>query len=401
MRQDTKPGAPLFAPVTVTPPRDLVPAVASQAFVPTATHTKPAKFTPDQQRKIADLQKELQNPNCDLTQYGARSCAQMDTYADRLLNTVSATNLGDFTQPLEHIITLCKTVNADSLINNKSSRWPWVNWWKRRTVPAQVRAMTYFNSVKGQIDDAVAELMKRVDVQRQVVAQLEDLYALNMAEYQDFVCHIEAAESVYRQRANEYNEFVANHKDAMATDPLLAQQASDMNRYLLRLERRIDVLKNVQMSCIQTAPQYRREQDSAEMAIEKIGNLRALGIPMWKKMAAAYVSSIETKKSLDMVSAADTATNEMYKRGMQAVNANALASAKLIEQSVLNVDTLQQCNDELIQSIRDCMAVGNQARADRQQAEVARANMKKALYENVVVPQSQFKPIAIGDQQNG
>jgi uncharacterized protein YaaN involved in tellurite resistance len=380
-----------FNPVTVKPVN--VTAIAPQEkFVPALTKGGKDPLPPVAQKEVSVLYQRLMT-STDFLDYGKDISVKLSTYADQMLANVQLVNVDDFTKPLTDVLTICTSVNSKSLTNGSSSRVPFMRRLKELFATQKVKAMSQFNSVKAQIDDIIAQVDVKESSFRGLIKTLEDLYTLNMNDYYMLEAHIRAAEQFQNTKKEEYDRFVTNNAEAMKTNPLLSQQANDIQRLVTKIDRKLYDLRAIQMSCVQFAPQIRREQDTAERLIEKFGSIKTFAIPLWKKQCVAYISSLENQTGIALANKADSTTDILYRGHMDTVNKNAVDSAKALETGIISVDTLEYANQSLIQSIQDVLGIveeGNKTRAD---AIPRIANMKDQILTNVIAKQGSMTPV--------
>ena len=149
------------------------------------------------------------------------------------------------------------------------------------------------------------------------------------------------------------------------------------------------------MSCVQFAPQIRREQDTAERLIEKFGSIKTFAIPLWKKQCVAYISSLENQTGIALANKADQTTDTLYRGHMDTVNKNAVDAAKALESGIISVDTLEYANQSLIQSIEEVLGVVQEGTKTRAEAIPRIATMKDQILTSAVAPQGSMAPVNI------
>ena len=381
-----------FSPVTVKPVK--VTAMAPQEkFVPAIAKGGKEPLPPAAQKEVGVLYQRLM-ASSDFLDYGKDVSVKLSTYADQMLANVQLVNVDDFTQPLTEVLTICTKVNSQTLTKG-GSKIPLLRRMKELFATQKVKAMSQFNSVKGQIDDIIKQVDGKEVAFRGLIKTLEDLYTLNMNDYYMLEAHIRAAEQYQETKKAEYERFVQNNAEAMKTNPLLAQQANDIQRLITKIDRKLYDLRAIQMSCVQFAPQIRREQDTAERLIEKFGSIKTFAIPLWKKQCVAYISSLENQTGIALANKADQTTDTLYRGHMDTVNKNAVDAAKALESGIISVDTLEYANQSLIQSIQEVLGVVQEGTKTRAEAIPRIATMKDQILTSAVAPQGSMSPVNI------
>lgn len=356
-----------FTPPSVVGGKDPLPSMA-QAAVP---------------RLVAEL-----NKSTDFLDYGKEVSIKLSTYADKMLEQVALVNADEFTKPLTDVLVLCSAVNSKSLVSGNVGRIPLVQRIKSMFATHKAKAMSQFNSVKGQIDDIIKNVEIKEKTFRNLIKMLDDLYILNMNDYYMLEAHIRAAEEFKIAKELAYEQFILNNKDEMQTNPLLSQQASDIQRAINKIDRKLYDLRAIQMSCVQFAPQLRREQDNSERLIEKFNSITTFAIPLWKKQCAAYITSLENKSGVALANAADATTNNLYRTHLDMVNKNAADTARSLESGVISMDTLEYANQSLIQSVQEVLSIVEEGTKYRAEAIPKFETMKKDIYVHAIQPVS-------------
>lgn len=379
-----------FNPVSIKPVE--VKAMApTQSFTPAIASKGKDPLPPAAQREVPILLNKLLSAT-DFLDYGKDVSIKLSTYADQILANVQLVNVDDFTKPLTEVLTICAKVNSKSLTGNGSSQVPLVRRLKELFATQKVRAMSQFNSVKGQIDDIIKQVDIKEGAFRGLIKTLEDLYVLNMNDYYMLEAHIRAAEQFQALKQAEHERFLKNNAEDLKINPLLSQQANDIQRLVTKIDRKLYDLRAIQMSCVQFAPQIRREQDTAERLIEKFGSIKTFAIPLWKKQCVAYISSLENQTGIALANKADATTDALYRGHMDTVNRNAVESAKALEQGIISVDTLEYANQSLIQSIQDVLVIVEEGTKTRAAAIPRITTMKDQILTSAVAKQGSITP---------
>lgn len=373
-----------FKPVSVLSPTAVVPNKLpnSETFLPTAVNPNELPLPPEVARMIPALVADL-NKGTSIIDFGEGATVKVSQFADKMLDQVAMTNIGDFQKPLTDVLVLCSTVNAQSIRSGAlNSKIPFFNKLKLWFSTTKVKAISNINSVRDQIDDITKELIKKEADLRKNIDTMEDMYMLNMQEYYALIAHIKALEQVQAEKQTDLDRFVAQNQST--TDPLVALEISNRQDYLDSVDKKIYDLKAISLACLQTAPMIRNEQKSSSRSIEKFRSVRSMAIPLWKKQATLMVSSLENAKSASLGKQIDDTTNAMVISNSNAVAQNVVDTARLNERGVLDVATLEHANNTLIESIKDVIQIQEEGKQYRASASIKFEELKQSLNQNVV-----------------
>lgn len=375
---------PRFAPVRITDLNSIVPMVqmSSEQFLPTAVNSTELPLPPEVIKMIPKLVSDLTSGK-SIIDFGQGTTVKVSQFADKMLDQVSMTNIGDFQKPLTDVLVLCGTVNAQSIHGGHlNSKIPFVNRMKLWFAGTKARAISNINSVRGQIDAITKELVKKDADLIKNVATMEELYVMNMQEYYALIAHIKAGEQVMITKQRDLDQFI--QQNVGTKDPLVGLEVSNRRDYLTSLDKKVYDLRVVSLACLDTAPMIRSEQRSSTRSIEKFRSVINMAIPLWKKQAALMISSLENQRAASLGKTIDDTTNQMVINNANAVAKNTTDTARLNERGVLDVATMEHVNEVLINSITETLQIAEEGKQYRANATVRFEELKQSLNLNVV-----------------
>ena len=373
-----------FSPVRITDIQMDVPKtqMATAQFMPTVVSSEELPLPPEVTQMIPKLVAELSSGKSILG-FGQGATTKISQFADKMLDQVSMSNIGDFQKPLTDVLVLCGTVNAQSVHSGKlNSSIPLFNRVKLWFAGTKARAISNINSVREQINDITKELVKKDADLVKNVSVMEDMYIMNMQEYYAIIAHIKAIEQVIARRKIELDQFI--QQNTGSKDPLVGLEVSNRQDFLVSLDKKMYDLRVISLACIETAPMIRSEQRSSTRSIEKFRSVISMAIPLWKKQAALMVSSLENQRAAALGKQIDDTTNQMVRNNANAVAKNSVDTARLNERGVLDVETMEHVNEVLINSINETLQIAEEGKQYRANAAVKFEELKQTLNLNVV-----------------
>lgn len=373
-----------FSPVRITDIQMDVPKIqmATAQFMPTVVSSEELPLPPEVTQMIPKLVAELSSGKSILG-FGQGATTKISQFADKMLDQVSMSNIGDFQKPLTDVLVLCGTVNAQSVHSGKlNSSIPLFNRVKLWFAGTKARAISNINSVREQINDITKELVKKDADLVKNVSVMEDMYIMNMQEYYAIIAHIKAIEQVIARRKIELDQFI--QQNTGSKDPLVGLEVSNRQDFLVSLDKKMYDLRVISLACIETAPMIRSEQRSSTRSIEKFRSVISMAIPLWKKQAALMVSSLENQRAAALGKQIDDTTNQMVRNNANAVAKNSVDTARLNERGVLDVETMEHVNEVLINSINETLQIAEEGKQYRANAAVKFEELKQTLNLNVV-----------------
>ncbi|WP_240541325.1 toxic anion resistance protein [Bifidobacterium santillanense] len=361
---------------------------ANGDLVPTASEAAAdsASLTPDQQiakLPAADQQAVAQMADqIDFTRDGIESSYGKDaqratsSFADEILSETRSKDTGEAGELLN---TMLVTIDEAELGGF-------------RKIP-----------ILGQVAVSIDKLRRRY---QKVDAQIDEIITKLEAAQSRLVADISMYNTMYEQNAQQYRELkitVLAGKKALADfraqqlpgleaqaeqsgDPMQAQILKDFKSKLDRFEKRLDDLDRIGVVTLQTAPQIKIIQNADQTIVDKIDTTISTTIPVWKSQMVIALGLSNQKKALDLQNKADDVTNKLLQRNAAAMHKGAVAAEKANQRSVVEIETLEKINSELIATLKETVQIQQQGKANREAAQVKmrqiESDLKSALIES-------------------
>ena len=331
---------------------------------------------------IANL--DLSNP-VSISNYGAKAQENVAKFADEVLEYVKTSSTGQVGDKLVSIVSIAKELNVSDL-NGTSSKIPLIGGLIDSFNKKRDKFVSKFNSLKDQIDKVIGELDNTNTALEKRIKLLDQLYDHNMAEYQELDTLITDGKEFLALQQQTFEE---QRNEAVLTgkinDPIVAQSYTDWQARIGRFSKRISDLEACQMMAVHAMPEIRMIQSNNQMLIEKFNNAKTLTIPAWKKQFVLAVSLDEQKKAAHLAQTIDDATNDFYKANADMLGENAISVARSNQRSIIDLESLQHMQTTLISTFEEMKKIEAEGEAQRKQMSASIGNMKKELYQKLVV----------------
>ena len=158
-----------------------------------------------------------------------------------------------------------------------------------------------------------------------------------------------------------------------------AQRLQDFNQFLDRFDKKLYDLKLTRMVSIQTAPQVRLIQSADQLLVEKIQSSILNTIPLWKNQIVIAISLFRQKKALDLQKEVTKTTNDLLAKNSEMLKQGTIEVAQESERGIVEIETLQKVNTDLISTIEETLRIQEEGKAKRRQAEGELAKMEGQL----------------------
>lgn len=322
----------------------------------------------------------LDDPAVTLT-YGARTMTEISRFADDLLGRVRARDAGPVGETLTDLLVKVKDLDVKDLAESKSGfleKIPFVG----SLFSTVDRTMARFNTLAGQIeiitarlDEAMVGLLRDIEV-------LEQLYEHNRAFHADLGVFIEAG--ALRLDKARREELPALRKEAEESgDPMAAQRVRDFAEKINRFERRLHDLQLSRTITVQTAPQIRLIQSNNQTLSEKIQTSILTTIPIWKSQMVLALSLHGQRGAAHLQKKVSDTTNELLRKNAEMLESATVETAREVERSVVDIETLREVQQRLISSIEQTIGIAEEGRAKRRAVETELKGMEDELREKL------------------
>ncbi|RJF86971.1 toxic anion resistance protein [Oleomonas cavernae] len=302
-----------------------------------------------------------------LASFGEGAQRTVTAYADKILGQTRNRELGDTGRLLVDIIEKAKGLDAAGLQS--------LGFLGRLFSSAQARIRRFaaqFEDVASQIDGIVITLDSHKDRLKRDIAVLDDLHEETRRSISELEAYIQAGKAFGEQyRAGELLRLKAAADSATAAgDGLLeAQGYQDAVQALDRLEKRVFYLQQARQIGIQQLPQIRIVQAGDETLIENLQATAQLTVPVWKQKMILLLGLTRQKEALDLQKTVTDATNTMLKQTSAMMKDQAIAIEQQAQRGIIDIETLEQTNRDLIDTIGGVLRVQAEGREKRTQAE--------------------------------
>lgn len=340
-----------------------------QADRPKPTATASAAPPPADLNALERIRGEIQlGDRAKISTYGDRVQRSVTSYADKVLAQTRNRELGDTGKLLTDIIMKAKKLDPAAL---QEEGFLGKLFGGARAQVEKFKAR--FDDVAGQIDGVAIELDKRREHLRRDIAMLDDLHAETRASISDLESYILAGKQFAEEfRAVDLPALKAAADAAAATDSgglIEAQAYADAAQALDRLEKRVFYLQQARQIGIQQLPQIRIVQASDETLMEQLQASTRLTIPLWKQKMVLILGLNRQREALDLQKTVTDATNEMLRQTSDMMKDQAIDIEEQSQRGIVDLETLEKTNVDLIETISGVIAVQEEGRAKRLEVE--------------------------------
>ena len=319
-------------------------------------------LTDAEKKMVADFSSKIDLKNTNLVlQYGAGAQKKIADFSESALESVRTKDLGEVGQLLSGVVAELKCFDEEEQkgflgIFKKANNS--IETMKAKYGKAEANVNTMVEVLEGH----QVQLMKDT-------AMLDKMYEINKNYFKELNMYILAGKDKI-EKAKTMEIPALMEKARMSGLPEDAQEVNDMKAMVERFEKKIHDLELTKAISLQMAPQIRLIQSNDTVMAEKIQSTLVNTIPLWKSqmvLALGMNRSVEASKAQQAV---NDVTNELLKKNAEILHMSTIETAKAAEKSIVDINTLTQTNQLLIQTLDEVMQIQAEGREKRKAAEV-------------------------------
>ena len=335
----------------------------------------------EEKKAVDDFNSKIDiNDATEILQFGAPAQDKISKFSDSILEDVKTKNTGEVGDLLANLVSQIKSFDSD------------IAGTKKKGFFAKL-----FSSAKKELDYIIArysKIEKNIDtiegnLEKDKLQMLKDInifdtmYEKNLEYFKEISLYIIAGDrKIEELRSKVLPELKA--KAEKSGDQLDIQKVNDMENMITRFEKKIYDLKTTRIISIQMAPQIRLLQNNEAELVEKIQSSITNTIPLWKNQMVLALGINNAKQALKTQQEVSKLTNEMLVKNSETLKQGSIDIAEESEKAIVNIETLQKTNQNLIETLDKVIEIHEQGRIKRKEAEQTLTEIEKELKEKML-----------------
>ena len=368
-----------LAPSAPVPDAESAVAAESiqQTAVPAAEDSAPgldeSQLTEAEKKAIDDFINKVDVTNPDhVLLFGADAQKKIADFSQTALDAVKTQETGEVGNMLVNLVAELKGFKKDTEEPKGLAKL------FGKAEDKIVRMQARYNKVSVNVENIASSLEGYQAQLLKDVAMFDRLYDQNSDYFHQLTLYIIAGDKKLKQiRENELKELM--EKAAASGDAMDAQKANDLAAQCDRFEKKLYDLKLTRQVAIQMAPQIRLLQNNDSLLVERIQSTLSNTLPLWKSQMVLALGMHHSQEALKAQTAVTDMTNDLLKKNAEALKIGTIQTAKEAERGIIDIETLVQTNQDLIDTINQVMEIQSQGHAKRIEAEKTLYNMEAEL----------------------
>ena len=363
-----------FPELTLTPEAPAAPETEKKEVEPVKVDE--SMLTEQEKKAVDDFAKKIDIKDTNLVlNYGVAAQKSVATFSENALSSVRNKDLGEVGETLSNLVVEVKGFGQEEKKGFAGL------FHKQKDKLELMRAQ--YGKAETSVNRIVSELEKHQVTLMKDIAMLDQMYELNLKYYKELTMYIIAGKKRLAEvRSGELEEL---RKKAEASG--LAEDAQAYNDYAQkceRFEKKLHDLELTRMVSLQMGPQTRLLQNNDTLMVEKIQSSLVNTIPLWKSQMVLALGMEHSRQATAAQSAVTQTTNELLKKNADMLKMGTIATAKEAERSIVDIETLQHTNEQLVSTLDEVVNIQREGAQKRKEAEVELGRIEGELKQKLM-----------------
>ena len=330
-----------------------------------------------EKKMVADFAEKIDITNSTMIlQYGADAQKKMAGFSESALSNVRTKDLGEVGDMLSGLIGELKDFDAEE--ESKGL----FGFFKKQGNKLDVlktkysKVETNVEKIAHALEDHQLQLFKDI-------ALLDQMYQKNLVNFKELTMYILAGKiKLEKIRTTELAELVAKAEATGKAED--AQAANDLASLCDRFEKKLHDLELTRMVSVQMGPQIRLVQNNDTLMAEKIQTTLVNTLPLWKSQMVLALGLEHSNQAMKAQREVTNMTNELLRKNAEALKMGTINVARESERGVIDIETLLQTNNTLIETLDEVIQIQNEGRQKRREAEAQLGRIEGELKQKLL-----------------
>ena len=334
-------------------------------------------LTEAERKMVEDFSQKIDITDSQLVlEYGSAAQKSVAGFSENALRSVRSKDLGEVGDTLTGLVTELKDFGEEE---EKKGIF---GFFKKAGDKLELMKAQY-DKAEENVNKIVRQLEQHQITLMKDIAMFDQMYEMNLKYYKELTMYILAGKKRLEQvKATDLEEL---RKKAEATGaPEDAQAYNDLVQMCNRFEKKLHDLELTRMVSIQMGPQTRMLQNNDTLMVEKIQSSLVNTIPLWKSQMVLALGLENSRKATAAQSAVSQATNDMLRKNADMLKMGTINVAKESERSIIDIETLQHTNQQLISTLDEVIQIQKEGAQKRKEAEVELGKIEGELKQKLM-----------------
>ena len=331
-----------------------------------------------ERKQVDEFSKKIDISDSQLVlNYGVAAQKSVAGFSESALKSVRTKDLGEVGEALSSLVIELKNFGQEE--EDKGGIFGFFKKAgnKMETMKAQ------YSKAEVNVDKIVRELEQHQVVLMKDIAMFDQMYELNLKYYKELTMYIIAGKKRLAQvQAEDLEELRKKAERTGAQED--AQAYNDLVQMCNRFEKKLHDLELTRMVSIQMGPQTRMLQNNDTLMVEKIQTSLVNTIPLGKSQMVLALGLEHSRQATAAQSAVTEMTNELLRKNADMLKMGTISAAKEAERSIIDIETLQHTNQQLISTLDEVIQIQKEGAQKRREAEVELGRIEGELKQKLM-----------------
>ena len=321
-----------------------------------------ANLTEAEQKMVNEFAEKINLKDSGIVlQYGTAAQKKVSEFADNALEGVKTKDLGEVGNMITDLVGELK---GFSVTEEKKGLFGRV----KKKINDIKQLKVRYDSAEKNVDRITEALEGHQNTLQKDIIMLDKMYDSNLVYFKELTMYIIAGKKKLEQERSTTLVELQNKAKAsgLAED---AQAANDFASLCDRFEKKLYDLELTRSISMQMAPQIRLVQNSDTLMVEKIQSTINNTIPLWKNQMVLALGTVHSQQAMQAQHEVNELTNELIKKNAETLHQATVDIAKESERGIVDIETVQYSNEQLIASLDEVIAIQEEGRQKRREAE--------------------------------
>ena len=378
---DAAAAVPQAPSLTLEPNADQQQAQAAQQAAQAQREANAVKvdesmLTEAERKMVDDFAQKIDVTDSNLVlQYGAAAQKNIASFSESALSNVRTKDLGQVGDALSQLVGELKTFGQPEKKGLAGL------FQKKRSELEAMKAS--YAKAESNVDRIVKVLEEHQVTLMKDIAMFDQMYELNTKYYKELTMYIIAGKKRLEYlRSNDLVQL--REKAAQSGTQEDAQACNDLANLLDRFEKKLHDLELTRMISVQMGPQTRLLQNNDTQMLEKIQSSLVNTIPLWKSQMVLALGLEHGRQATAAQTAVTNMTNDLLRQNADMLKMGTIETAKEAERSVVDIQTLQHTNEQLISTLDEVMKIQTEGAQKRREAEAELGRIEGELKQKLL-----------------
>ena len=365
-----------------TPTLTLGAEPAAPALEPEKPKAEPvviddSMLTEAEKKVVDDFSKKIDlNDSQLILQYGVAAQKGVATFSESALSSVRTKDLGEVGDTLSSLVVELKSFGQEE--EEKGL----FGFFKKAGNKMEAMKAQY-GKAEANVEKIARELEQHQVVLMKDIAMFDQMYELNLKYYKELTMYIIAGKKRLAEVRSGQLEELRKKAEASGRQED-AQAYNDLTQMCDRFDKKLHDLELTRMVSIQMGPQTRMLQNNDTLMVEKIQSSLVNTIPLWKSQMVLALGLEHSRQATAAQTAVTNATNELLKKNADMLKMGTIATAKEAERAIIDIETLQHTNQQLISTLDEVIQIQRDGAQKRREAEVELGRIEGELKQKLM-----------------